>query len=614
MKNKKKRPNKFRIRLFIIFWIALVIPCMLISYILYQNSQEKSKQSMAEGIQHTLTENMASVEGKLDAVSDAGVSLKFAMEQNNVVMIPDLKCRDIDIYSLVQKTFSTYTSLLDETYNVGGFSGFYLYYPYRQLLLVSDATFFPNVLSNTMDCYQAEVGKWGIATPYQNIICNPTLGKYFNDYDLVRNYEIRDEEGNELYLTACVDERYINRLLSANFQIQPTWLAILDPYGNIVSTKEQQDFKKVKDPYTDIINYITSKEDEQIGELKIDGRNYILNWNYSAANNWYYVSVTDAGKILSENGFPDEIKVFAFVFLTAVAFGAAWTVNAMIEKRNERMLSVLHDIEKQVSENKVPDVLQKPEQGRQADEYMEVSDEFYRMTERVCNVARAALKQKDKVTMTTIQMLQTELDPHMLYNSLESAYSIAKINKQEEIAQLVMALSKFFRIAVSGGKRIVTFREAFELSKQYIIVQNVRVNNKITFVYDIDPEVEELAVPKFLLQPLVENAVIHGFRNKSDKWKIEITALKEKDCVQITVKDDGIGMSEMELEKLNEKICDNTFENSMGNKGYALRNLNYQIQLQYGERSGLTIRSTYGEGTTAVIRLENISEVEKGVV
>ena len=82
MKNKKKRPNKFRIRLFIIFWIALVIPCMLISYILYQNSQEKSKQSMAEDIQHTLTENMASVEGKLDAVSDAGVSLKF---QSNVL-------------------------------------------------------------------------------------------------------------------------------------------------------------------------------------------------------------------------------------------------------------------------------------------------------------------------------------------------------------------------------------------------------------------------------------------------------------------------------------------------------------------------------------------------
>lgn len=614
MKNKKKRFNKFRIKLFVIFWTALMIPCTLISYILYQNSQEKSKQSMAEDIQHTLTENMTSVEGKLDAVSDAGVSLKFAMEQNNVVMVPDFKCRDIDIYSLVQKNFSTYTSLLDETYNVGGFSGFYLYYPYRRLFLVSDATCFQNVLSNTLDCYQIETGKWGIATPYQNIICNPTLGKYFNDYDLVRNYEIQDEEGNELYLTACVDERYINRLLSANFQIQPTWLVIMDSYGNLISTKEQQNLKEVKAPYVDIINYIVSREDSQIGEMEIDGKKYILNWTYSPVNNWYYVCATDAEVILSGNGFPDEFKLFVIVFLTIIAFGATWTVDAMIKKRNAKMLSVLRNIENQVSENKIPDVLIKPEYEQQIDEYAEVSREFYKMTESVCNVARIALEQKDKVTMTTIQMLQTELDPHMLYNSLESAYSIAKINKQEEIAQLVMALSKFFRIAVSGGKRSVTFKEAFELSKQYIIVQNVRVNNKITFEYDIDPDVEELIVPKFLLQPLVENAVIHGFRNKSDKWKIKIKAVKRENSVEITVKDDGIGMSELELEKLNEKIQDRTFENSMGNKGYALRNLNCQIQLQYGESSGLTVMSIYGEGTTAVIRLENISETWKGVV
>ena len=98
---------------------------------------------------------------------------------------------------------------------------------------------------------------------------------------------------------------------------------------------------------------------------------------------------------------------------------------------------------KQVSENKVPDVLQKPEQGRQADEYMEVSDEFYRMTERVCNVARAALKQKDKVTMTTIQMLQTELDPHMLYNSLESAYSIAKSTSRKKLHSLLWHYQNF---------------------------------------------------------------------------------------------------------------------------------------------------------------------------
>ena len=115
-------------------------------------------------------------------------------------------------------------------------------------------------------------------------------------------------------------------------------------------------------------------------------------------------------------------------------------------------------------------------------------------------------------------------------------------------------------------------------------------------------------VPKFLLQPLVENAVVHGFKNKSDEWKIHIEAVRKEDVVQITVTDNGIGMSEMELVKLNEKIKEPIFENSVGNKGYALRNLNYQLQLKYGEHSGVTIWSTYGEGTKAVIQLYGIDE------
>ena len=142
-----------------------------------------------------------------------------------------------------------------------------------------------------MDCYQAEVGKWGIATPYQNIICNPTLGKYFNDYDLVRNYEIRDEEGNELYLTACVDERYINRLFVCKFSDSADLACNSGSLWKYSKYQEQQGFQKVKRSLYRYHKLYHIKEDEQIGELKIDGRNYILNWNYSAANNWYYVSV-----------------------------------------------------------------------------------------------------------------------------------------------------------------------------------------------------------------------------------------------------------------------------------------------------------------------------------
>lgn len=606
--NRKKKVNVFWLKLFIIFMVALMIPYLFVSYILYQDSQEKSKQYTAEEIQNSLLQNVATVEAKLDAVSDAGMSLKFALGQNDAVMIPDMDKTDVDIYCQVQKTFSTYTSLIDETYNVGGFSYFYLYYPYRTLMLVSDATFFPNVMLNTMDCYQVKPGKWGTATPYENIICNPTLGTYFCDRNFVQNYQFKDNADNEMYLTACVDGRYINRLLSADFQIQPTWTAILDSYGNLVGTKEKSAFSQVDEPYLDIINRIASLNEEGTTDITIENKDYVLNWTYSPDYEWYYVCATDTETILEETGFLGRVNIVVFIFLVLIAMVLSWSVDVSMRRRASGMLELIRDIEQQITLNKVPDVLKSTEEKRNFDEYDRIYDEFYEMASRVCNVAKEALQQKDKQTMTTIEMLQTELDPHMLYNSLESAYSIAKINKQEEIADLIMALSKFFRIALSGGKKFVTFQEAFELSKQYIIVQNVRVNNKITFNYFIEKSVQELTVPKFLLQPLVENAVVHGFKNKSDEWKIFIEAVQKDDMVQITVEDNGIGMSEMELEKLNEKIKDPVFENAVGNKGYALKNLNYQIRLKYGERSGVTIWSVYGEGTKVVIQLYEIAK------
>lgn len=608
LKKIRNRVNIFRIKLFLGYVILFSVLCILMAYSFFRDFQAELKQYTTEEIQHNLLENVAAVEAKLDAVSDAGMMLKFALEQNSAVMTPKTDNREVDIYSRVQNTFSTYTSLLDETYNVSGFSYFYLYFPYRTLLLVSDATFFQDVLSNTLDCFQIEQEKWGLSESYNNVICNPVLGQYFNDYDLVRNYQFQDKEGNELFLTACIDERYINRLLSANFQIQPTWMVILDSYGKIISTEEQQDLKEIKAPYVDIINKISDMETEDSIEITLDQKKYILNWTYSAENNWYYVCATDLETILSGSVFWKSINLVVCVCLILMAAVLAYITDKYMNSQAKDLICALQDIEQQMLSETAP-ILSKasvrPDKKYCISRYGEVYQNFYEMTVRVCEVAKEALKKKNKLTLTTIQMLQTELDPHMLYNSLESAYSIAKINKQEEIADLIMALSKFFRIALSGGKSFVEFREAFELSKQYIIVQNIRVNNKITFEYEIDERIHELLVPKFLLQPLVENAVIHGFKNKSDNWNITITAEKRGNIAEILVSDNGIGMSELELEKLNIEIKMPIFEENVEkrNKGYALRNLNYQIHLRYGEASGVTVYSTYGEGTKVKIIL-----------
>jgi len=225
------------------------------------------------------------------------------------------------------------------------------------------------------------------------------------------------------------------------------------------------------------------------------------------------------------------------------------------------------------------------------------------MAAEISTLMRNVSEEHNRKIIATIQMLQTEINPHMLYNSLESIYSIAKINQQEEIANLVMALSRFFRIALSGGKHLVPFREAFELAKQYVTVQNIRLNYKILFTYDIPENIYDLNVPKFLLQPVIENCIIHGFQNKRGEWHINLSVNEEGDWVVLTVRDNGIGIHDSTLARLNKRVENFNFEDSAMGKGYALRNLNYQIKLKFGEESGIRLNSVYGEYTEVVIRL-----------
>lgn len=147
------------------------------------------------------------------------------------------------------------------------------------------------------------------------------------------------------------------------------------------------------------------------------------------------------------------------------------------------------------------------------------------------------------------------------------------------------------------------FREAFDLAKQYVTVQNIRLNYKILFTYDIPENIYDLNVPKFLLQPVIENCIMHGFQNKRGEWRISITVKEDEGWVTLIVRDNGIGIHDATLERLNRRVENFNFEDNTIGKGYALRNLNYQIKLKFGEESGIRLNSVYGEYTEVVIRL-----------
>lgn len=587
--------NAFRLRLFSIITLSILIPVIISGILLFSSTQNTLKENTSGNIQETLVANFKNIEAKLNVMDNASNELRVALAKIPEITDPTFELEEWELFDVAQYPATVHSSLIVDTYSIAGFNHFYLYFPTRSLLLVSRMSIFDGVNPNVLDCHFLPENKWGISTPYENILSNPTIGKTMTQRNISKNHIIEDIKGNELILTTNVDEQYINELLISNFQIKPSYAVILDTHGNLISSMSDREIGQSHSQYTKILSVIDGEQDSGQVEISLNGIPHLLNWVYSQSNEWYYVIATNAGSV-TEGIYP-IFNTLTIIVLCLVALSLIITV-ILANSTNQPLKQLSFAMTEIKNKNFSVQLPLKPNS-----EFSAIYSDFNEMAQEICALMNDVSREQSKKAVTTIQMLQTEINPHMLYNSLESLYSIAKINKQDEIASLVMALSRFFRIALSGGKHSVPFREAFELANQYITVQNIRLNYKIAFSHDIPQKIYGMSVPKFLLQPVVENSILHGFQNKRDQWRIGISAKKEGDVVTVIVIDNGIGIHETALDTLNRQMNDFDFEDNTVRKGYALRNLNYQIKLKYGDSSGIRLNSVYGEYTEVVIRL-----------
>ncbi len=588
------RINAFRVRLFVLTSVLILVPVLVFSIVLFTSTQNTLKENASHNIQETLESNFKNIESKLAVMESASTSLLIALAKLPKIVDPTLEVTGAQLFEVAQYPVTVHSSLIVDTYSIGGFNHFYLYLPSRSMLLVSKMTFFEGINPNVLDCHFIPRDKWGVSTPYENVICNPTVGATIKEKNISKNFYMLDNEDNEIILTTNVKEQYISQLLISGLQIKPTYAVIMDRHGNLISSMNEEEIGKSLPQYRNILAALDGQESGNT-ELAINGKTYLLNWTYSQGNEWYYIIATDAALVVE--GITPIFNMLPIISLCLLVLSFGITLLLTYST-----VHPLRELSRAMTEIKNGNYNVKLTEKPNA-EFQSIYAGFNEMAAEISTLMRNVSEEHNRKIIATIQMLQTEINPHMLYNSLESIYSIAKINQQEEIANLVMALSRFFRIALSGGKHLVPFREAFELAKQYVTVQNIRLNYKILFTYDIPENIYDLNVPKFLLQPVIENCIIHGFQNKRGEWHINLSVNEEGDWVVLTVRDNGIGIHDSTLARLNKRVENFNFEDSAMGKGYALRNLNYQIKLKFGEESGIRLNSVYGEYTEVVIRL-----------
>lgn len=230
---------------------------------------------------------------------------------------------------------------------------------------------------------------------------------------------------------------------------------------------------------------------------------------------------------------------------------------------------------------------------RRNDEIGALISSFNNMAERLDELHNEVYVAHVKEKEAELIALETQINPHFLYNTLDTIYWMTKLEGSFESAQMIKTLADLFRIALSSGNEKIPLKKELEHLNYYMEIQMKRFGNLFTFSLQVDPELEERTVLKLILQPLVENAIVHGIEKKQGASKIDVSITADKKGLLIyRVSDDGAGFDTNTLK-----------ENSRDKKGgFGLRNVDERLRLAYGPDYGIIVESTHGEGTTIVIR------------
>ncbi|MDO5361676.1 MAG: sensor histidine kinase [Eubacteriales bacterium] len=231
------------------------------------------------------------------------------------------------------------------------------------------------------------------------------------------------------------------------------------------------------------------------------------------------------------------------------------------------------------------------------DEIQVLTNSFNDMTGEIQYLIENIKKEQKNLRDTELKLLQAQINPHFLYNTLDAIVWMAEGGMNKEVVFMVTALSEFFRTTLSEGNDYITIREEESHIRSYLSIQEVRYADIMEYEISIDAGIYPYYILKLTLQPLVENALYHGIKNKRGKGKITVRGYERNDRIYLEVEDNGIGMTEEELEILRKKVKGEAERE----RGFGLGNVDERIRLNYGPEFGISFQSKKGEGTLATV-------------
>jgi len=234
-------------------------------------------------------------------------------------------------------------------------------------------------------------------------------------------------------------------------------------------------------------------------------------------------------------------------------------------------------------------------------EFDALTENLNRMAGKIKDLIETNIAEQKNLQKSEMKALQAQITPHFLYNTLDSIIWLAESGRKEEVVSITRALSAFFRLSLNRGNEWLTVDDEFKHVESYLVIQKIRYRDILDYAIEYDPDMGSAVILKLLLQPLVENALYHGIKNKRGRGMITVKGLREGDTLVFIVADNGAGIPEERLAEIRRQLAGE--ETPASAAGYGLYNVSRRLELYYNLSGLLAIESVHGEGSAVTLRI-----------
>jgi len=289
-------------------------------------------------------------------------------------------------------------------------------------------------------------------------------------------------------------------------------------------------------------------------------------------------------------------NIVALMVVTLFSVIAAWRISDSIYLPIKK----LHDRTAEVTREDLDFLIT----DENPDEITELGMSFNIMVSKIKELLDSKIKEQENLKKSELRALQAQINPHFLYNTLDAIIWMAQSNENQQVIELVQALSSFFRISLSGGKDWIALDEEIQHVRSYLAIQKIRYRDILDYRFEVSQDILDGTTLKLILQPLAENSLYHGIKNKRGGGMIVVRGFKQsKNQLLLQVEDNGIGFLPEELDRIRSVLGNELEETEFLDSGFGIYNVDRRIRLFYGKRYGLEIESQNGEGTCVTVSI-----------